>query len=118
LDGQAAGDRVELLARPLNRRAWRHPAERKQATRTSHILRRDGGEGNPEPLIVGKGKPRRHHPNHDVRLAIDEDRFPDNARVSVITPGPQIVTEQHHRTGTRAIILDGKAVTKNWRRPE
>jgi hypothetical protein len=42
----------------------------------------------------------------------------DDARVPVIAPRPQVVTEQHHRTGTRPIILDAEAVTENWRRPE
>jgi hypothetical protein len=75
LDGQATGDRVELLAHAFYRHARLHPAERKQAACAAQILRRDGRERNPEPLIVGKGKSGRHHPDHDVRPAVDQDRF-------------------------------------------
>ncbi len=71
LGGQAAGDRVEILAHPFDGHARLHPAKRKQAASAARILRYDGLERNPEPLIVGKSKPGRHHANHDVRLAVD-----------------------------------------------
>ena len=118
LAGQAAGDRVEVLAHAVDGHARLHPAKRKQAASAARIPRNDGFERNPEPLIVGKSKPGRHHANHDVRRAVDQDRCSDNLRVTAVAPGPQVVTEQHDRTGSGAIVLGREAATENRRRSQ
>ena len=104
LAGEAAGNRVEVLTHPIDGHARLHPAKRKQAASAARIARNDGFERNPEPLIVRKGKPGRHHANHDVRRAVDRGstlrRFA-RRRGSAGSTGRNRATRPHRLRGDR-----------------
>ena len=106
---ELARNRVELLAAAIGRHAGLQPAERERPRELRGSCDEPASSGIHSLLIVGKVKPGRHHADHDVRLAVDQDRLPMMRGSAAISAGPQIEAEHDDRTGTRAIVLCGEA---------
>ena len=80
-----------------------------------------GGRGahrGPDLGRCGRPEPFRHHADHRVRLAAEQDRAAQDARVRPEGAAPQAVGEHGERGAARHVLLGGEGAAERGSHPE
>ena len=116
--GKAPGNRVEILLRARLRDIRRETSKREEIAPVSTVAGHPRLQGKPQSLVLGKRKVDRHHADHGVRHAVDQDSPPQDLAIGRVARAPQPVTEQDDAAGIRLILALGEVAAKNRMRAQ